>query len=88
MPDEFAPIGPSRPATADDLYRAMVAANAIVGKQRARIAELEAALRPFAEIRMIYIDDVGCVTTRINAANIKRAAEALNGYETQSPPPP
>lgn len=44
MPDEFAPIGPARPATADDLYNALVAADAIVGKQRARIAELEAAL--------------------------------------------
>ena len=45
--DEFTP-GEARPATADDMYAAMVEANRIVGEQRARIAELEDELLKMA----------------------------------------
>lgn len=52
---------------------------ALWGEKLARIAELEAALRPFSEMQMRYIDEVGRVTIRVDAADIQRAAEAMNG---------
>ena len=51
MADEFSRSGDTRPATIDDLYAAMVDANAIVGEQRKRIAELEAALRKIVDLQ-------------------------------------
>lgn len=42
MTDEFVPTGPPVPATAADLYNAMVEANGIIGEQRKRIVALEA----------------------------------------------
>ena len=51
MADEFSRSGDTRPATIDDLYAAMVEANAIVGEQRRRIAELEAALLKIADMQ-------------------------------------
>lgn len=42
-----------------------------------RIAELEAALLPFAKLQVLYVDDVGRVTIRVNAADIERAAAAV-----------
>lgn len=52
---------------------------ALWNEKLARIAELEAALRPFSEMQMRYIDEVGRVTIRVDAADIQRAAEAMNG---------
>ncbi len=48
-------------------------------KQDARIAELEAALKPFAALgaRVRWIDS-GYVTTRIRTADIVAAQKALN----------
>lgn len=41
--NEFEPAGPPQPATAEDLYDAMLHANKIIGEQRKRIEDLEQA---------------------------------------------
>ena len=88
MADEFSRSGDTRPATIDDLYAAMVDANAIVGEQRKRIAELEAALNDCIGMVAIHADSYrrkfGLTDLHPTHADILNRASVLTGGERLS----
>lgn len=79
MSDEFKPDGPSRLATGADFVAAMTQANEFLIERDRRIAELEAALKPFAALgaQVRWIDGSGYVTARIRTADIVAAQKTL-----------
>lgn len=79
MSDEFEPAGQPRVATAADFVAAMTQANDLLIERDKRIAELEAALKPFAALgaRMMAPDETGSQTMRIKVADVRAAQRAL-----------
>ena len=63
----------------DEMKRAAMADAATVCKQAERIAELEAALRPFADLTTRASIDGTTTTVRVRLSDVERARKAIKG---------